>query len=103
MRALPYPVSVPFDGAFSPLHWLIIAVVALLVLGPDQLPKLARRAGRAMTEVQRVRTHLASELRDVVSEFDAAPSASLAINSLPSQDGISQNTTEENTHDASAG
>jgi TatA/E family protein of Tat protein translocase len=61
---------VPFDGAFSPAHWLIIAVVALLVLGPDQLPSLARRAGESMREVRRVWEHLRSELRDLVSDFD---------------------------------
>jgi TatA/E family protein of Tat protein translocase len=61
---------VPFDGAFSPLHWLIVAVVALLVLGPDQLPAFAQRAGEAMRDLRRVREHLGSELRDLVSEFD---------------------------------
>jgi TatA/E family protein of Tat protein translocase len=61
---------VPFDGAFSPAHWLIIAMVALLVLGPDQLPQLAHRAGEAMREVRKVREHLRSELRDLVSDFD---------------------------------
>jgi TatA/E family protein of Tat protein translocase len=61
---------VPFDGAFSPLHWLIVAVVALLVLGPEQLPRLAHRAGEMLRDLQRVRAHLSSELRDLVSEFD---------------------------------
>jgi TatA/E family protein of Tat protein translocase len=61
---------VPFDGAFSPAHWLIIVLVALLVLGPDQLPRLAHRAGEAMREVRRVREHLRTELCDLVSDFD---------------------------------
>ena len=60
----------PFDGAFSPLHWLIVAVVALLVLGPDQLPAFAHRAGEALRDLRRVREHLGRELRDLVSEFD---------------------------------
>jgi TatA/E family protein of Tat protein translocase len=63
------------NGAFSPLHWLIVAVVALLVLGPEQLPGLARRAGEMLRELQRVRHHLSSELRDLVSDFDLDPSA----------------------------
>ena len=62
----------PFDGAFSPMHWLIIGVVALLVLGPNQLPDLARRAGQFVREVRQVRHHLSSGLRDLVSEFDLA-------------------------------
>jgi Sec-independent protein translocase protein TatA len=60
----------PLDGAFSPLHWLIVGVVALLVLGPDQLPKVARQAARLHRELAQVREHLSSELRDVVAEFD---------------------------------
>jgi TatA/E family protein of Tat protein translocase len=61
---------VPFEGAFSPLHILVVAVVALLVLGPDQLPKAARTLGTTMREFRRVQAHLHSELRDVVTEFD---------------------------------
>ena len=45
--------EMPFDGAFSPLHWLIVGVVALLVLGPDQLPKLARSLGSAKSEFEK--------------------------------------------------
>jgi TatA/E family protein of Tat protein translocase len=60
----------PFDGALSPLHWLIVAAVALMVLGPDQLPQLAKRVGTAWREFNRVKQHLATELRDLVSEFD---------------------------------
>jgi TatA/E family protein of Tat protein translocase len=37
-------------GIESPLHLLFIAVVALLVLGPRRLPKLARAVGQGMRE-----------------------------------------------------
>jgi TatA/E family protein of Tat protein translocase len=37
-------------GIESPLHLLFIAVVALLVLGPKRLPKLARALGQGMRE-----------------------------------------------------
>jgi Sec-independent protein translocase protein TatA len=67
---VPYARVMPFDGAFSPLHWLIVGSVALIVLGPDQLPQLAKRAGHAWREWNRVRHHLTTELRDLVSEFD---------------------------------
>ena len=66
----------PFDGAFSPVHIVIVALVALLVLGPEQLPKVARQAGQGYREFMRVKQHLSAELRDVVSEFDTGPSAS---------------------------
>jgi Tat protein translocase TatB subunit len=74
---------VPFDGAFSPLHWLIVAVVALLVLGPEQLPSLARRAGETMRDLRGVRQHLRTELRDLVSEFDLEPSAASRADPKP--------------------
>jgi TatA/E family protein of Tat protein translocase len=74
---------VPFDGAFSPLHWIIVAVVALLVLGPEQLPRLARRAGETMRDLGRVREHLRTELRDLVSEFDLEQTSSEDQPALP--------------------
>ena len=72
----------PFDGAFSPVHIVIVALVALVVLGPEQLPKLARQAGQGYREFMRVKQHLSAELRDVVSEFDAGPSASAESTSM---------------------
>ena len=76
-------VGVPFDGAFSPVHILIVAVVALLVLGPEQLPKMARQAGQGYREFKRVKQHLSTELRDVVSEFDGGSNASAAAEATP--------------------
>jgi TatA/E family protein of Tat protein translocase len=80
--------GMPLDGALSPLHWLIVAVVALVVLGPDQLPKLARQAGHAYSEFARVRAHVTSDLRDMVSEFDlgTADDPNNASNMLPPVD-----------------
>jgi TatA/E family protein of Tat protein translocase len=90
----------PFDGAFSPLHWLIVGVIALLVLGPDQLPKLAREAGRLYHDFARMRQHLSSELRDMVSEFDLAaaqqPTPSTEADAIPAPvDGTSSTPPEE--------
>ena len=85
----------PFDGAFSPLHWLIIAVVGLLVLGPDRLPGLARRAGEMMRDLQRVRGHLRSELRNIVSEFDLDQRSDPAP--LPRGEGSTADTTGDST------
>jgi sec-independent protein translocase protein TatB len=55
-----------FDIGFSEL--LVIAVVALLVLGPERLPKAARFAGlwvrRARAQWQSVKTEFENELAD---------------------------------------
>jgi sec-independent protein translocase protein TatA len=55
----------PFEGAFSPIHWLIVVVVALLVLGPDRLPDAARRTAKALRDIERARSALVGHLRDL--------------------------------------
>ncbi|MEW6146254.1 MAG: twin-arginine translocase TatA/TatE family subunit [Thermodesulfobacteriota bacterium] len=44
---------------------LIILLIALLVLGPNEIPKLAKTLGRGMRELERAK----NELRDSI-EFD---------------------------------
>lgn len=45
---------------------LVIAVVALVFLGPDKLPKAARQVGKALRELRRHSENVKAELRDVV-------------------------------------
>ena len=52
----------PFDGLFSPLHWLIIGVVALVVLGPKEIPQAAREFGKMMKFVRDARSTLTDEV-----------------------------------------
>ena len=68
-----------FDIGFSKL--LLIALVALVVLGPDRLPKLARTAGHLFGRLQRYvatvkadinREMQTSDLQKVKEEFQAA-------------------------------
>ncbi len=35
-------------GGFSAWHWLIVAVVVLLLFGTDKLPQIARSVGRGL-------------------------------------------------------
>jgi sec-independent protein translocase protein TatB len=53
----------------GPAELLLIFVIALIVLGPDKLPQLARMLGKAMRELKRmsleVTAEFAKELRDV--------------------------------------
>ena len=39
-----------FTGIDSPLHWLVLAVIALIVLGPKRLPDFGRSLGKGMRE-----------------------------------------------------
>ncbi len=47
----------------SPPKLLMVLVIALIVLGPDKLPSMARRVGAAWSEFTRWRAHLESEVR----------------------------------------
>lgn len=47
----------------GPLEILIVAVVALIVFGPDRLPDMARSVGKGVMQLKRMAT-------DVKSEFD---------------------------------
>jgi sec-independent protein translocase protein TatB len=68
-----------FDIGFSEL--LVIAVVALLVIGPERLPKVARTAGHMFGRLQRYVNEVKSdiqremeldELRKLRSQFEDA-------------------------------
>ncbi|HEX4821239.1 MAG TPA: twin-arginine translocase TatA/TatE family subunit [Acidimicrobiales bacterium] len=56
----------------GPAHLAVVALVALLVLGPDKLPELAQRGGRAYRDLKRLREHLSLDLDDLLGDDDAA-------------------------------
>jgi len=43
---------------------LVLAVIALVVFGPDQLPTIAAQAGRALRDLRQIAQGAANELRD---------------------------------------
>ena len=53
---------------------LVLAVIALVVFGPDQLPKLASQAGRTLRELRRMADGATRDLREGLgpefSDFD---------------------------------
>jgi sec-independent protein translocase protein TatB len=61
-----------FDLSFFKLA--VLAVIALVVFGPDQLPKLAAQAGRALRDVRRMAENARADLQEHLgpefSEFD---------------------------------
>ena len=57
----------------SATELLVIAVVALLVLGPDKLPDAMRKLGRATRELKRITSGFEAELRDALSEPVESP------------------------------
>lgn len=55
---------------------LVLAVIAVVIFGPDQLPKMAAQAGRALREVRRLADGAREDLRDGLgpefADFDLA-------------------------------
>ena len=43
---------------------LVLAVIALVVFGPDQLPKIAAQAGRALRDLRHIAEGAMNDLRD---------------------------------------
>lgn len=53
----------------DPLKLALIAVVAVVVLGPDKLPQLARRAGSLLKDFQRFQAVLQDQARQVAGDL----------------------------------
>jgi len=51
-----------FDLSFTKL--LVLAVIALLIFGPDQLPKIARQAGTALRDLRRIAESAKADLQE---------------------------------------
>ncbi len=49
---------------------VVVLLVALIVLGPDQLPKAMRTFGNVMSEVRKVSNGFQDEMRSVMNSFD---------------------------------
>jgi Tat protein translocase TatB subunit len=47
---------------------LVIAVIALVVLGPDRLPGAARQAGRAIAELRKISNGFQREVQEAMRE-----------------------------------
>lgn len=54
---------------------LLLLLIALIVLGPERMPKLARDLGRAMAEFRRTSDELKTEFLNADKYLDAAATA----------------------------
>jgi Tat protein translocase TatB subunit len=60
----------------GPLEILVIFVVALMVFGPKELPKLARQAAKAWREVQRFQANVRRDIDEVMHDDEESESPS---------------------------
>lgn len=70
-------------GALDPEKILVVLVIALVVLGPEKLPRVARQLGAAWRELTRFRDKVEAEVRGALPDVDlpripTRPSAAVA-------------------------
>lgn len=51
---------------FSPIKILLIIVVTVVLLGPDKLPEVAQRTGKAWRSLRSLQGRVEAELRDAI-------------------------------------
>jgi Sec-independent protein translocase protein TatA len=61
-----------FDGFMSPLHWLVVLIVLLVVMGPKEGVQAARTFGRTLEQVRRLGREPIDELLSRVSATEPA-------------------------------
>lgn len=88
---------------------LVLAVIALVVFGPKELPKMAAQAGRALRELRRMAEGAKADLREGLGpEFadfeieDLNPRRFVQKHLLDDLNGNDLNGTAVNDHDATA-
>lgn len=67
--------------SLSPAKILVVLIVALIVLGPEKLPGMARQIGAAWGDLRRFRTKLESEVRGVFPDLPPAHEVARAVRS----------------------
>ncbi|MGB8647915.1 MAG: twin-arginine translocase TatA/TatE family subunit [Anaerolineae bacterium] len=53
----------------GPAELVLILVVVLLIFGPDQLPEIAKKLGKATRDVRRALTDINGEVNDTLKPF----------------------------------
>jgi len=67
--------------SLSPVKILVVLIVALIVLGPEKLPQVARQMGAAWGDLRRLRSRLESEVRDVFPDLPPTHEVAQAVRS----------------------
>jgi len=67
--------------SLSPAKILVVVVVALIVLGPDKLPQVARQLGAAWGDLRRFRARLERDVRGAFPDLPPAHEVAQAVRS----------------------
>jgi sec-independent protein translocase protein TatB len=63
---------------------LLIAVVALMILGPERLPEAARTMGKFIGDIRRATEPARSAMKDITDEINRAANSATTVNQKPS-------------------
>jgi TatA/E family protein of Tat protein translocase len=63
----------PFQTMFSVPDILVVSILALLLFGPDRLPKIMRQAGRLMRDVQNTSHAFVAEMERAADAHEPPP------------------------------
>lgn len=55
----------------SPLEWIIIFIVALIVFGPKRLPEVGRQLGKAMRDFRKIADEVTGATKSVHEEINS--------------------------------
>jgi sec-independent protein translocase protein TatB len=93
----------------DPAKLLIIAVVAVILLGPDKLPQVARQVGGAWRSFNEFRHRMETEVRGSIPDLPSttdiarlARSPSALLNHLSTMDGKGEDTSADAADGAAA-
>src|SRR5580658_4563610 len=67
--------------SLSPAKLLVLLVIALIVLGPEKLPQVARQLGAAWGDLRRFRARLESDVRGAFPDLPATHEVAQAVRS----------------------
>lgn len=56
-------------GSVSPIHWLIVAIVLLMLFGPKTLSKVGKTAGKTVREAVKVKQTLTDVPNRVIGDI----------------------------------
>ncbi len=63
-------------GSISPIHWVIVAVVLIMLFGPKTLSKVGRTAGRTVRTAAKVKQSLDDVPSRVIGDLPRPGSSS---------------------------
>lgn len=80
----PWPRYTPAVLNLDPAKLVVILLLALVVLGPERLPRAARQMAGVWRELVRIRDQVSAEMRDAIPDLELPkiPSTKGAITSL---------------------